>query len=232
MRYSHQGFGTSVNNLNSSLMLPSSSQGIDMNVTQNLHTGSVGQIGNMTTSGPAQTKQWLNQSFDVSKSANQLNYTNSAYVSHNHLVSVSPQVTNVSGAQVPKISKVVMKNPGNNSRQAYVMQNNNTNYSDDTANQHLHFANIRDSQTGHATSQGFILNQTNPNFKQFLKGDSKQGQSALDGNLVHNFSTLQTSSEQKQPTRGVIGKGKQGIKVTKAGLNNSLEIPSKHLNST
>jgi EAL domain-containing protein (putative c-di-GMP-specific phosphodiesterase class I) len=60
MRFSHQGFGTSANNLNSSLMLPPSAQSIDMNVTQNIHSGSVGQIGNMTTSGTAQTKQWLN----------------------------------------------------------------------------------------------------------------------------------------------------------------------------
>lgn len=84
MRYSHQGFGTNVTNLNSSLMLPGTNQNaIDLNNTQNIHGGSVGHIGQNSSLSHAQTKQWMNASFDASKSANQLNYVNSAYITVN-----------------------------------------------------------------------------------------------------------------------------------------------------
>lgn len=126
MRYSHQGFGTNVTNLNSSLMLPGTSQHIiDLNNTQSLHTGSMGHIANMT-SGNAQTKQWLNSSFDASKSANNLNYATSAYMSQNQF-NVSPQVTQ--GQATQKVSKIALKNTSGNSRQPYVLPM--TNYSDD-----------------------------------------------------------------------------------------------------
>jgi hypothetical protein len=69
MRFSHQGFGNNVSNLNSSLMLPGTSQALDLNST-GLHAGSTGQIANMLSSGVVQTKNWLNSSFDASKSAN------------------------------------------------------------------------------------------------------------------------------------------------------------------
>jgi len=59
------------------------------------------------------TKQFLNTSFDASKSANTINYVNSAYMSVIPTNNISIAGNVASGA---KISKVGLKNANQNSR--------------------------------------------------------------------------------------------------------------------
>jgi len=58
MRYSHQGFGTSLSNPNSVVLHPASVQALDMTNTHSIHAGSVGLIAG--SSGTIQAKEWLN----------------------------------------------------------------------------------------------------------------------------------------------------------------------------
>ena len=99
---------------------------------------STGMVQRAHMNGKNGNKQFLNTSFDASKSANTINYVNSAYMS------AIPQASNMGGSGtalqgggVPsgaKLSKVGLKNTGHsNSRQPNNIHNQGNNYTDGTS---------------------------------------------------------------------------------------------------
>ena len=79
MRLSHQGFAS--NGLNSSLGINMQQPGID---NPDLNNSGIPTTANTNAAASKTAKQWMNTSFDASKSANALNpinYVSSAYMS-------------------------------------------------------------------------------------------------------------------------------------------------------
>lgn len=101
-------------------------------------------------------KQFLNASFDASKSANTINYVNSAYMSalppNQHSTSGTSGVTTAGGA---KLSKVGLKHANSNSRQPtnIHMHNQVNNYADGSMMFHGHHVGSRQGGTN-SLSQG------------------------------------------------------------------------------
>lgn len=113
MRMSHQGFapnGTASNGgmaLNQSMVVTHN----DLNNSLDFANGinGVPRSGKQNLVAKGSSKQMANTSFDVSKSANTLNYANTAYMS---AIPIHSGTQNLAHATSSKLSKVGLKHAG------------------------------------------------------------------------------------------------------------------------
>ena len=129
MRMSHQGFGPSGTAANGGMILNQSMVVThnDLNNSLDFANGISGvpRSGNQSMLQKGSAKQMVNTSFDASKSANTLNYANTAYMS---AIPIHSGTQNLAHGASNKLSKVGLKHGGQNSRtNSFHPQ---TNYSD------------------------------------------------------------------------------------------------------